>query len=68
MATRSRFVGVRLEPEQYRKLVLLSVVAGEPGNVSEAARYLVDRLVVDGQLSVTVEPSHARQAQPEQLD
>lgn len=43
MAGKSRFVGVRFEPEQQRKLIMLSVVAGEPGNMSAALRWLVDR-------------------------
>ncbi len=43
MASKSRFVGVRFEPEQQRKLIVLSMVAGEPGNMSAALRYLVER-------------------------
>lgn len=42
MAPKSRFVGVRLEPEQQRKLIVLSLAAGEPGNMSAALRFLVD--------------------------
>ena len=43
MASKSRFVGVRFEPEQQRKLIVLSMVAGEPGNMSAALRMLVER-------------------------
>ena len=43
MASKSRFVGVRFEPDQQRKLIVLSMVAGEPGNMSAALRYLVER-------------------------
>jgi len=43
MAAKSRFVGVRLEPDQQRKLIVLSLAAGEPGNMSAALRMLVDR-------------------------
>ena len=43
MASKSRFVGVRFEQEQQRKLLMLSMVAGEPGNMSAALRYLVQQ-------------------------
>lgn len=42
MASKSRFVGVRFEPEQQRKLIVLSLKAGEPGNMSAALRWLVE--------------------------
>ena len=41
MATKSRFVGVRFEPEDQRKLIVLSFKTGEPGNMSAALRMLV---------------------------
>ena len=43
MGAKSRFVGVRLEPEQQRKLLVLSLTSGEPGNMSAALRMLVQR-------------------------
>ena len=46
MASKSRYVGVKLEPEQVRKLIVLSLVAGEPGNMSAALRWLVDTATV----------------------
>lgn len=55
MATKSRFVGVRFEPEQQRKLILLSVSAGDPGNMSAGLRYAVDRIAVSGSVSVSAE-------------
>lgn len=39
MATKSRFVGVRLEPSEVRKAILLSLQAGEPGNMSAGLRW-----------------------------
>lgn len=42
MRTKSRFIGVRLEPEQQRKLIVLSLKAGEPGNMSAALRWIID--------------------------
>ena len=42
MTAKSKFVGVRLAPEQQRKLIVLSLQAGEPGNMSAALRWLVD--------------------------
>lgn len=70
MATKSRFIGVRFEPEQQRKLLLLSLQAGEPGNMSAGLRYAVDRIAVSGSVSAEVlaesgsqqperEPAHA---------
>ncbi len=43
MAPKSRFIGGRFEPEQQRKLIVLSLETGEPGNMSAALRWLVDR-------------------------
>lgn len=43
MSLKSRFVGVRLEPEQQRKLIVFSVRAGEPGNVSAGLRWALDQ-------------------------
>lgn len=54
MAAKTRFVGVRLEPQQQHKLILLSVQAGEPGNMSAGLRWLVDRARVNGQVSAEV--------------
>jgi hypothetical protein len=54
MATKSRFIGVRFEPEQQRKLILLSMKAGDPGNMSAGLRYAVDRIAVSGSVSAEV--------------
>ena len=48
MAAKSRFVGVRVEPEQQRKLILLSVRAGEPGNMSAGLRWALEQARVSG--------------------
>lgn len=42
MAAKSRFVAVRLEPEQVKRLIVLSMHAGDPGNLSEGMRYAID--------------------------
>lgn len=54
MATKSRFIAARFEPEQQRKLILLSVSAGDPGNMSAGLRYAVDRIAVSGSVSAEV--------------
>jgi hypothetical protein len=54
MATKSRFIGVRFEPEQQRKLIMLSMKAGDPGNMSAGLRYAVDRIAVSGSVSAEV--------------
>lgn len=54
MATKSRFIGVRFEPEQQRKLILLSMTAGDPGNMSAGLRYAVDCISVSGSVSAEV--------------
>ena len=48
MATKSRYIGVRVEPEQQRKLILLSVRAGEPGNMSAGLRWALEQARVSG--------------------
>jgi hypothetical protein len=40
---KSKFVGVRVEPSQLRKLIALSVQAGEPGNISAGLRWALDQ-------------------------
>lgn len=54
MATKSRFVGVRLEPEEQRKLILLSMQTSEPGNMSAGLRYALDQIRVSGIIAVDV--------------
>lgn len=54
MATKSRFIAARFEPEQQRKLILLSLRAGDPGNMSAGLRYAVDRIAVSGSVSAEV--------------
>lgn len=54
MALKNRFVGVRLEPEQQRKLILLSVKAGEPGNMSAGLRWALEQVKVSGSVSAEV--------------
>lgn len=55
MAPKSRFVGVRLEPEQQRKLILLSVKAGEPGNMSAGLRWALEQVRVNGTVAAEIE-------------
>lgn len=43
MGAKSRFIGARFEPEQQRKLLVLSLTSGEPGNMSAALRMLVQQ-------------------------
>lgn len=43
MAIKSRFVGVRLEPAEVRKAILLSLEAGEPGNMSAGLRWALQQ-------------------------
>lgn len=52
MGSKSRFVAARFEPEQQRKLLMLSVRAGQPGNMSAALRFAVDRIATDECASV----------------
>ena len=47
--TKDRFVGVRFERAQVRKLITLSALAGQPGNLSAALRWAVDNAPVGGQ-------------------
>lgn len=54
MAQKSRFVGIRLEPEQQRKAILLSVQAGDPGNMSAGVRWALDQVRVSGSLAAEV--------------
>lgn len=42
MAAKSRFVAVRLEPDQVKRLIVLSMHAGDPGNLSEGMRYAIN--------------------------
>jgi hypothetical protein len=60
MATKSRFIGVRFEPEQQRKLILLSVIAGDPGNMSAGLRYAVDRIAVSGSINAEIAENVAK--------
>jgi len=63
MAAKSRFVGVRLEPEQQRKLILLSVQAGEPGNMSAGLRWALEQIVVSGSVAAEVMQAGQRQGE-----
>lgn len=54
MALKNRFVGVRLEPEQQRKLILLSVKAGEPGNMSAGLRWALEQVKVSGTVNAEI--------------
>ena len=66
MATKSKFVGVRVEPEQQRKLILLSVRAGEPGNMSAGLRWALEQMRVSGDVVAEVaEP--ATSSRPERV-
>lgn len=50
MATKSRFIGVRVEPEQQRKLLLLSMQTSEPGNMSAGLRWAIEQVRVSGEV------------------
>ena len=50
MATKSKFVGVRVEPEQQRKLLLLSMQTSEPGNMSAGLRWAIEQVRVSGEV------------------
>ena len=50
MAAKSRFVGVRVEPEQQRKLILLSMQTSEPGNMSAGLRWAIEQVRVSGEV------------------
>ena len=64
MATKSRFVGVRLEPEQRRKLILLSRQAGEPGNMSAGLRWALEQIKVnDGAIVEVIHPVERYQSE-----
>ena len=65
MAIKSRFVGVRLEPEQQRKLILLSVQAGEPGNMSAGLRWALEQVRVTGSVAAEVVQGQQGQRQGE---
>jgi hypothetical protein len=53
MRIKSRFLGARLEPHQQRKLVAVSHMAGEPGNMSAALRWLLDQVDLSQQTQAT---------------
>jgi len=63
MAPKSRFVGVRLEPEQQRKLILLSVQAGEPGNMSAGLRWALEQVRVSGSVAAEVLQQASQQSE-----
>lgn len=63
MAPKSRFVGVRFEQEQQRKLILISVQAGEPGNMSAALRWVVDQVDVSGNVKAEMMQVGQRQGE-----
>jgi hypothetical protein len=50
VAAKSRFVGVRVEPEQQRKLILLSMQTSEPGNMSAGLRWAIEQVRVSGEV------------------
>lgn len=54
MTLKNRFVGVRLEPEQQQKLILLSARAGEPGNMSAGLRWALEQLKVNGTVNAEI--------------
>ena len=65
MATRRKFCGIRLSVEEQRKAVLLSVQAGEPGNMSAGLRYALDSVNVIGDLRTEVAVAATSGKQPE---
>lgn len=48
LAPKSKFVGVRIEPEQQRKLILLSLNTDQPGNMSAGLRWWLDQAKISG--------------------
>lgn len=69
MAAKSRFVGVRLTPEEQRKLILLSMETSEPGNMSAGLRYALDQIQVSGSISVDVQGRESKaKAEPEGVE
>ena len=50
VATKSRYIGVRVEPEQQRKLILLSMQTSEPGNMSAGLRWALEQVKVSGEV------------------
>lgn len=62
MATRRKFCGIRLSVEEQRKAVLLSVRAGEPGNMSAGLRWALEQIRVSGDVHTEI----AAAQQPEQ--
>jgi len=63
MALKNRFVGVRLEPEQQRKLILLSIKAGEPGNMSAGLRWALEQVKVTGTINAEILQQAEKQAE-----
>lgn len=53
MAPKNKFIGVRVEPEQQRKLLMLSLNTDQPGNMSAGLRWWLDQARISG--SVTTE-------------
>jgi len=54
MAAKTRFVSIRLEPAQQHKLILLSVQAGKPGNMSAGLRWALEQVRVSGSVVAEV--------------
>ena len=52
---KSEFIGVRLLPEQRRKLAALGVKAGHRGSISAGLRWLIDHAEVRGRTVTIVE-------------
>ena len=52
MGAKSRYVGIRVEPEAIKKLILLRFSAGDPGNMSAGLRYALDAVKVSGSIVV----------------
>ena len=46
MKGKTSFVGARIEPDLKRKLHLISMAAGEPGNESAAVRWAIQNVPV----------------------
>lgn len=66
MAPKSRFVGVRLEPEDQRELILLSLPAGEPGNMSAGLRLAIrvlKQMRVSGSLPAEIAQAEQQQSE-----
>lgn len=65
MATKSRYIGVRVEPQLQRKLILLSMQTSEPGNMSAGLRWALEQVRVSGEVRAEMAEAATGSQQPE---